>query len=205
MADQKFIVIEGGEGSGKSTLAKKLVDYFEKKHISVLYTREPGGVKVAEQLRDIIMNNQLDAKTEALLFAAARIEHLNKKVLPSLKNAQMVICDRYIDSSIVYQGYSRKLGTKEIEQLNLWSTNNMLADITIYLEIDPKKALERIDKSNREKNRFDEEKFYFHEQIAKGYQELYQKRENLIQIDATQSQNEIFNEVIVQLTRLLNE
>ncbi len=191
-----FIVLEGGEGSGKTTLASKLSASFNKDNISNILTREPGGVEVAEDIRSVIMNYDLNPKSEALLFAAARCEHLNQKVLPALNLGTHVICDRYIDSSVVYQGFTKGLTTEYIYDLNLWVTDNFLPNITFFLDIDPKIGLSRIANNNRETNRFDDNDIEFHNTLRKGYLELFKDRANSYIIDASKSPDEIYQEVM---------
>lgn len=187
-----FIVLEGGEGSGKTTLAKNLADKFDQECI---LTREPGGVEVAEEIRNTIMDYELNPKTEALLFAAARCEHLNQKVIPALNNGVHVISDRYIDSSVVYQGFAKGLGMDKILDLNHWATDNMIPDISFCLDIDPQVGLERIAKNNRETNRFDANDLQFHLDLNTGYKKLFTNRENSYIIDATQSIEAITDQV----------
>ena len=152
-----FITIEGGEGSGKSTLADNLKISLEAKGFEVLITREPGGIEVSEKIRSVIMDYDITPKTEALLFAAARVEHLEKKVIPAINKGIIVISDRYIDSSVVYQGFARGLGVDTIRDLNLWATDNFLPSLTLFLNIDPQIGINRIMDNDRQTNRFDHE------------------------------------------------
>ena len=126
-----FITIEGPEGSGKTTVAKKVVEQLENEGYKVLYTREPGGVGIAEKIRDIILdvnNTNLDPRSEALLYAASRRQHLIEKVVPALNNGYIVICDRFVDSSLAYQGHARGIGIDEIYNINLFAIDTMFPD-----------------------------------------------------------------------------
>ncbi len=196
MENGLFIVLEGGEGSGKTTVTKLLEIALNDLNYSVIITREPGGVKVAEEIRKVIMDNDLDYKTEALLFASARIEHLKNKIKPNLALNKIVISDRYIDSSVVYQGIARGLTIDKIFELNMWATNKFIPDLSFLLNIEPEEGLKRINQSNREVNRFDEETLEFHKQLNVGYQEVFKNRENSYIINANQTPEEITTEIL---------
>ncbi len=179
-----FISLEGGEGSGKTTTSKLLANKLEADGYNVVLTREPGGIDVAEKIRNIIFDYALDEKTEVLLFAAARIEHLEHVIKPAIEEGKIVICDRYIDSSIVYQGVARNQGIETVRDLNYWATNTYLPDLTLFFDIEPKVALARISQDEREVNRFDQEKIDFHEKLYHAYQELAATTKRIKSIDA---------------------
>ncbi|HHT39166.1 MAG TPA: dTMP kinase [Acholeplasmataceae bacterium] len=170
-----FITFEGGEGSGKTSLIKEVESFFKKQNKKVFLTREPGGSFVAEQIRNIILDNknEMSPKTEALLFAASRVEHLETVILKKLAEGYLVLCDRFIDSSLAYQGYARGLGFEEVLKINHFASKNM-PDYTIYIDSDPQEGLKRALK--REKaNRLDKESLLFHEKVKAGYQILIKK------------------------------
>ena len=185
-----FITIEGPEGSGKTTVAKRVVEQLENEGYKVLYTREPGGVGIAEKIRDIILdvnNTNLDPRSEALLYAASRRQHLIEKVVPALNNGYIVICDRFVDSSLAYQGHARGIGIDEIYSINLFAIDTMFPDMTILLNIDPEVGLARI-MANRqdEVNRLDLEKMSFHHKVRDGYLALAKRFEDrYVIIDAS--------------------
>ncbi|NLB10911.1 dTMP kinase, partial [bacterium] len=164
-----FITLEGPEGSGKTTIAKRIIEVLEKQDYPVIYTREPGGSVIAEQIRKIILrkkNVAMDPLTEALLFAASRRQHLVEKILPALKRGKIVICDRFIDSSLAYQGYARAIGIDKVMDINLFATEGKLPDLTIYFDISSQDGLARIDgDSKREINRLDLERLDFHNKV----------------------------------------
>lgn len=167
----KFITLEGPEGSGKTTVSNRIVKMLEEKGYQVLLTREPGGVEIAEQIRNVILdkkNTSMDAKTEALLYAAARRQHLVEKVIPALEKGMIVICDRFVDSSLAYQGVARHLGIKEVYEMNLFAINDVMPDKTLFFDIDYQKGLERIKVNQRETNRLDLEKMIFIKMFMKG-------------------------------------
>lgn len=193
-----FVTFEGGEGSGKSTIIRSVNEYYENNtNINTLITREPGGCSVSEKIREIIINNDMDAKTESLLFAAARCEHVNQVIKPALSENKLVLSDRYVDSSIVYQGYARNLGMDHVASINVWATDNLLPDIVIYLSLDPEVGLKRInDTRSDEINRLDQEDIEFHNLVKEGFDTWFKDKENVYIIDATNDITTITNQVI---------
>ncbi len=200
MTNGFMISLEGGEGAGKTSLLEKLTVYLENKNIEFISTREPGGVQISEKIRDIVLdkeNTEMDARTEALLFAAARRQHLVQKVIPALEAGKLVIMDRYVDSSLIYQGYVRGMGIDEIYQLNQFAIEDLLPDVTLYFDLSPEVGLARINKdANREINRLDLEKGSFHDKVREGYLLLADKFDRIEIIDAEKSQEDVFNQVI---------
>lgn len=180
-----FITLEGGEGAGKTTVLNKLEEKLQKMGYDVLTTREPGGIHIAENIREIILNplnTTMDARTEALLYAAARRQHLVEKVLPALNEGKVVLCDRFIDSSLAYQGYARGLGVEEVFTINEFAIEQCMPHLTLFLNIEPKKGLQRIAANkDRERNRLDLEKLAFHELVYEGYQYLAKQYPDRIQ------------------------
>ena len=195
-----FVTFEGGEGVGKTSVINELVKKFDEDGISYLVTREPGGSKIAEDIRNVILdknNTEMDPRTEALLYAASRRQHLVEKVLPALNEGKIVLSDRYIDSSLAYQGYARDIGIDEVLSVNLFATDGVMPDITFLFELDPEVGLQRIAaNSNREVNRLDLEQLPFHKKVYEGYQILkYRYPERIIPIDASQSVKEECDEI----------
>jgi len=196
-----FITFEGPEGSGKTTIANKIVEILKERNLPVLYTREPGGSEIAEQIRKILLkrnNTEMDKLTEALLFAASRRQHLAEKVLPALNNNQIVICDRFIDSSLAYQGYARDIGIDKVMNINLFATEGMLPDLTIYFDIESEVGLARISQDNkREVNRLDLERLEFHKKVRNGYLKLLDLYpERIKKIDASKTVDEVVDECL---------
>src|SRR5574344_758866 len=171
-----FITFEGGEGSGKSTAIRQIVAQLEKEGYQVLLTREPGGTPISEEIRNVILdkkNVDMDPKTEALLYAASRRQHIVQKILPALKEGKIVICDRYLDSSLAYQGGARGLGIDNVYQMNQFATEGLLPDLTLLFDIEPQKGLERIAaNAGREVNRLDIEQLPFHEGVRASFHSL---------------------------------
>lgn len=187
-----FIVIEGGDGAGKSTQAKLLKKWFETKGYEVLFTREPGGTTLGEKLREIILHGEeISPKTEALLYAADRSHHINSKIRPALQQGKIVLSDRYIDSSIAYQGYGRNLGEKVIQDLNFWATDNLKPDIVIVLDIDPKENMVRGNKDNIENQPIE-----FHNQVRKFFLKQCEENKNYKLIKARGKIKEIHEKIV---------
>ena len=170
-----FITFEGPEGSGKTTVMKRVAEKLSDTY-DVVLTREPGGVPTGEQIREILLEGDaIDERTEALLFAASRREHLVGKVLPALEKGQVVLCDRYVDSSLAYQGYARGIGMKEVEAINAFAINHVYPDLTVYLDVSVEVGQTRIQQNQRSQNRLDRETRQFHEKVIEGYQQIIQR------------------------------
>lgn len=181
----KFITFEGVEGAGKTSVLHALKDRLTKLGYEVVTTREPGGIDIAEQIRNIILDREnvtMEERTEALLYAAARRQHLVEKVLPALEDGKIVLCDRFIDSSLAYQGHARGLGMEEVYQVNQFAIKDLMPGLTLLFDIDPLKGLERIAANkDREKNRLDLENLHFHKQVYEGYLLLLERFPERIQ------------------------
>ncbi len=196
-----FITFEGVEGSGKSTIAKMIYEYLLNRKYDVVLTREPGGVKIAEDIRNIILNKdnkELDNRAEALLFAASRRQHLVEKVIPALKEGKIVLCDRFLDSSLAYQGGGKQLGVKEILKVNEFAVDGLFPDLTIIFDVDPAFGLERIARNrNREVNRLDLESLPFYDRVRKTFLDLAKKDKNrYVVLDGSGDAYSVFKETI---------
>lgn len=181
----KFITFEGCEGSGKSTQLRLLGEYLTQSGIDFLMTREPGGSVIAEEIRKIILNplhTAMCAECEALLYAAARIQHLKEIVEPALSSGKLVVCDRYVDSSFAYQGEARGLGMEFIADINSFALEKYSPDLTVFLDIPPKAAFER--KHGCDKNdRIEVMGYEFHEKVYNGYKKLLEKYPRIVSIN----------------------
>lgn len=182
-----FITFEGGEGSGKTSVIKAVKKLLNANNITNIVTREPGGSVIAEKIRNILLdkeNKNLSAKTEALLFAASRAQHLDEVILPALNEKKVVLCDRYLDSSLAYQGYARDLGIDEVLKINHYAVQK-LPDYTIYIDVTPALGLQRAT-DRGDLNRLDLESLEFHKKVREGYLKLakrYKKRYIIIDGD----------------------
>lgn len=191
-----FVTIEGPEGSGKSSVTKEVVKLLEKDGFSVVLTREPGGTPIAEEIRNVILdkkNTAMDPVTEALLYAASRRQHLIEKVWPLSNEGKIVICDRFLDSSLAYQGGARGIGIDKVLSLNQYATDGFYPDITLLFDLDPKIGLARIAaNNNREINRLDLEKIEFHESVRKTFLELAKRfGDRFVVLDASKPFDEV--------------
>lgn len=205
-----FFSAEGNEGAGKSTIVKMASQYLASKGLEVVTSREPGGIAIAEQIREVILdrrNTKMDGRTEALLYAAARRQHFVEKISPLLQAGKTVICDRFIDSSLAYQGYARGLGIEEVLLINRFAIENVFPDLTLYLDVDPEVGLKRIhEQQGREINRLDLESLSFHHKVREGYLEVMKRfPERIVKIDANRSLEQVFEEVKRVLDQFLVE
>ncbi|GGB12720.1 dTMP kinase [Macrococcus hajekii] len=178
-----FITFEGPEGSGKSTVMQAIA---ERLNQPLITTREPGGIRISEAIRELLLSddNLMDARTEALLFAASRRQHLVERVLPALEEGKLVLCDRFIDSSLAYQGYARGLGADAIMDINRFAIEEHMPDLTLYLKVAPEIGLSRINDNARATNRLDKESLAFHQLVCEGYDYLAEQYDRIVTIDA---------------------
>ena len=199
-----FISIEGSDGSGKSTQIENIRKYFEEKGVEVVFTREPGGTPIGERLREIILGNncsEMDSMTEALLYAASRAQHVAEVIRPALDEGKVVVCDRFLDSSLAYQGYGRKLGDS-VYEINRHAVMGTMPDVTFLLKLDPSVGKHRIEENRSEQDRLEHEKMAFHRAVYEGYLELEKKYpDRIMGIDATGT----IEEVKAQIYRKLDE
>lgn len=203
-----FITLEGPEGSGKTTAVEAAVKALEAKGYKIVRTREPGGTPISEQIRNVILdkeNTAMDPRTEALLYAASRRQHLVEKVWPALKEGKIVICDRYLDSSLAYQGGARGLGVDNILNINLFATENTFPDLTLLFDIKPEEGLKRIAaNASREVNRLDLEKLEFHNKVRETFLLLAKRYpERYVIIDASKSREEVARATLEAITSRL--
>lgn len=205
-----FITLEGGEGAGKTTIANAVIEKLSTLGIETVYTREPGGIKIAEKIREVILNpdhTEMDCRTEALLYAAARRQHLVEKVKPAMDEGRIVLCDRFVDSSIVYQGYARGIGMDEVREINQFAIEGFMPDLTIFFDIKPEIGLARIAANDsREVNRLDLEGLAFHELVYEGYKKQAKMNpERIVSVDATKSVETLTDEVCALILSKLNK
>ncbi|MCR5524871.1 dTMP kinase [Limosilactobacillus urinaemulieris] len=198
----KFISFEGPDGAGKTSVITAIQAELEQQlgNEKVMYTREPGGNHISEQIRRVLFdehNTDMDGRTEALLFAAARRQHIVSEILPALKAGKVILCDRYVDSSIAYQGAGRHLGEQKIWQINQYAIDGLLPDLTIYLDVESKLGLQRIAKHRANQvNRLDEEQLSFHKTVREAFLRLQREDPERIKlIDASQSLPKVISDV----------
>lgn len=199
-----FITLEGGEGSGKSTAINAISEYYTKKGRKVVLTREPGGIKIAEDIRNIILdvnNTKMTKETETLLYAAARMQHLSEKVIPALERGEVVVCDRYIDSSFVYQGIARGVGLEAVKNANVFALDHM-PDVTFFLDVKPEVGLKRI-VGRAKMDRLDLESLDFHNKVYNGYLKICDiYKDRIVRINGEQSPEDVIKDILEVLERL---
>lgn len=206
MAKGTFITIEGPDGAGKSTQLQFIRDFFQKRNIDAIFTREPGGTNISEKIRNIILdkeNLEMSIYTEALLYAAARAQLVEEVIHPALEEGKAVICDRFLDSSIAYQGYGRGLG-HIVEELNAFAINGIYPDLTILLKVSPNISCKRRHESF--KDRMELEKEAFHQKVYQGYLELEKKHpKRILGIDGTDTIESISEKINIALEKVLEK
>lgn len=201
----KFITIEGIDGSGKSTMSHYIVEKIKERGYDVILTREPGGTEVSEKIREVILYNEIDSKTEVLLFAASRREHVVKKIKPALEKGVFVVCDRFLDSSIAYQSYGRGLDVNEIIDINNYALEGLKPDLTLYFDVEVEKGLSRTQKRD-ENNKLDNESVEFYSKLKSAYDKLSDEDSTRIRkINANLELLEVEKEVDSLIERLFVE
>ena len=200
-----IITFEGPDGAGKTTVLEKVLPVLQEKGYDIVTTREPGGVEIAARIRDVILDVKhvaMDSKTELLLYMAARRQHYVEKVLPALEAGKVVLIDRFIDSSVVYQGAGRGLDKDIFAKLNEFSTDGREPDLTLYFDVESEIGLARIAKNaDREVNRLDLEKLDMHKRVRQGYLALAQTEERIVTIDASRN----LDQVVAEATQVILE
>lgn len=206
MRNGLFITLEGPDGSGKTTQIAYLREYFAQRGIETVFTREPGGTAIGEKLRNIILdreNSEMCDMTEALLYAASRAQHVHQLILPALAEGKIVICDRFIDSSIAYQGYGRQLGDA-VRVINELAIEGCMPDVTLLMELSPKIGKSRI--SLESQDRLEQEKLEFHDRVFRGYEALAERYgERFVRIDASRDKEAIRREICGTLDSILED
>lgn len=204
----KLIVFEGPDGSGKTTILKNVNQKLTEQSYNIRVVREPGGTEISEKIREIIIDNDninMAAKTESLLFAASRAQLVEEKIRPGLENGEIILCDRFVLSSLLYQGVGRGLGIDEVKKINDFATGDINPDLTIFFNIDYKTALIR-KRANFSPDRLENEEFDFHKKIFDAYLDIAEKyKDDIKQVDATRSIDEVSSDVLKLIKDLLED
>lgn len=204
----KLIVFEGPDGSGKTTILKNVNQKLTEQGYDIRVVREPGGTEISEKIREIIIDNNninMAAKTESLLFAASRAQLVEEKIRPGLENGEIILCDRFVLSSLLYQGVGRGLGIDEVKKINDFATGDINPDLTIFFNIDYKTALIR-KRANFSPDRLENEEFDFHKKIFDAYLDIAEKyKDDIKQVDATRSIDEVSSDVLKLIKDLLED
>lgn len=202
-----FITLEGNDGAGKTTVCLGLKKELEARGYPVVYTREPGGSVIAEKIRDVLLNEEaetMDPRTEALLFAASRRQHLVEVVLPALQENKIVLCDRFVDSSLAYQGYARGLGIQEVWDINQFAIHDCMPQKTLFLKVSMETGQKRMD-IRGEKNRLDKEQNDFHRRVREGYDTLITMYpERICVIDAEPQPEMVLQDALRQVLKVIH-
>lgn len=204
----RFITFEGGDGSGKSTQLSLLAEWLIEQGRTVVNTREPGGTELGEELREIVLHRRghVAPKAEALMYAADRAHHIATKVRPAMARGEVVVQDRYLDSSVAYQGVGRDLGAKEVRDISLWATDGLLPDLTILLDVDVRVGRGRLDVSRTRYDRLEAEEQEFHARVREAYLELARAEpERFLVVDANAAVEHIAAVVRERVALLLDE
>lgn len=205
MSGARFIVFEGGEGAGKSTQSRALADYLEARGHRVVRTREPGGTPAAESIRSVLLdpaNQGLDDRAEALLFAAARGDHAARVIRPALERGETVVCDRFLDSSVAYQGVARGLGAERVAELSLWATGGLVPDLTIVLDVDPALGLARVVGPDR----LEAEPLEWHARVRQGFLDIAAAApDRYLVLDGARPAEDLAVEIATAATELLGD
>lgn len=200
-----FITLEGPDGSGKSTMAGLIGEYLKDQGVDHVITREPGGTAIGEKIRGIIIDREninMGPETEALLFAASRAQHVHEKMLPSVEEGKVVVCDRFLLSSLAYQGVGRGLGIQEVKSINEFGLRGMTPDLILFFHVDPEVTLLR--KTKEGGDRLEEEGGAFHREVYEGYMTLLKMYpDNVVVIDAEKSVEEVYAQTIAALAEVL--
>lgn len=203
-----FLTFEGNDGSGKTTVCKAICEELKKLGYDVVYTREPGGSKIAESIRNILLdveNTGMDPRTEALLYAASRRQHLKDRVLPALKNKSIVLCDRFVDSSLAYQGYARDLGMQEVYDINQFAIDGCMPIKTFFLSVSIETGQKRMDLRG-DKNRLDLEQSDFHKKVREGYAKLIEMYpERICVIDSEPELKDVVKNTLNEVMKVIHE
>lgn len=205
-----LISVEGPDGAGKSSVLTALLPRLKARYEKdILLTREPGGVRIAEAIREVILDvehTEMDAKTELLLYIAARRQHMVERILPALDEGKLVFVDRFIDSSVVYQGFGRGLDKDAISWLNAYATDGVEPDVTLLFDVPSEVGLERIAKgTDREINRLDKEGLSLHQRVREGYLTLAKEKPRIHVIDANREFDSVVEEAFELITGYIEE
>ena len=199
-----FITLEGGDGAGKSTQIRNIERFFQRKGLVVVHTREPGGTPISEKLRNILLDNEnseMDPVTEMMIYAASRAQNVREKILPAIERGDIVICDRFVDSSVAYQAYGRQLGGM-VEEVNRHATGGLVPDITFWMDIDPEAGKARAAKAG-DLDRLELEKMDFHYRVYEGYRRIAEKDPDRVKrIDAADTVDNIRDHIYECLEEL---
>lgn len=201
-----FIAFEGGDGTGKSTHLTRVADHLERLGHVVVRTREPGGTEVGKRIRELVLHydGDIEPRAEAMLFAADRAHHVATVVRPALKRGEIVVQDRYIDSSVAYQGSGRDLGANEVRELSLWATRGLLPDLVVLLDLDPEAARARMHADRDSLDRLEREAFDYHRRVREQFLALAATDpERYLVVDVNREKDAVAADIRARIDELL--
>lgn len=206
-----FITFEGPDGAGKTTQLERLATFLDSKNVDILRTREPGGTKISDQIRHIILHpdhREMVAETEILLYAASRTQHVNEKIKPALEAGKIVLCDRFVDASMAYQGYGLGFGEKVIQEVNHLATGGLTPDRTYLIDLSPEEGRARMGTRRQSEfgpdlDRIEQKELNYHRQVRQGFHQLAKQHDRILLIDGSQNMEQIHEVIIKDITTWL--
>ncbi|KZE68089.1 thymidylate kinase [Fictibacillus phosphorivorans] len=205
-----FITLEGPDGSGKTTQIAKVAEYFKEKNVDFIQTREPGGTRISDKIRALILDsehNEMHDLTEVLLYAASRAQHVHEKILPALEAGKVVLCDRFVDASLAYQGFGLGVGEEPVLQVNNIATSGLVPDRSYFVDVSPEVGRERMKSryGNESLDRIEQKDLTYHERVREGFEHIFSKQtDRIVRINGEQNPDEVFKEIAKDLDQLLS-
>lgn len=204
-----FITLEGPDGSGKTTQVAKVADYLSKKNINFIQTREPGGTRISDKIRSLILDpehTEMHDLTEVLLYAASRAQHVHEKIIPALESGKVVICDRFVDASLAYQGFGLGVGEEPVMQVNNIATSGLVPDRSYFVDVSPQVGRERMKAryGAASLDRIEQKDFSYHERVREGFEHIFSKQsDRIVRVNGEQDPDTVFKEIAKDLDQLL--
>jgi dTMP kinase len=204
-----FITLEGPDGSGKTTQIAKVAEYLAQQKIDFIQTREPGGTRISDKIRGLILDpehQEMDDLTEVLLYAASRAQHVHEKIMPALEQGKVVLCDRFVDASIAYQGYGLGIGEERVMQVNNFATSGLVPDRSYFVDVSPQVGRERMQARYGSGNldRIEQKDFSYHDRVREGFKQIYAgNQERIVRVNGEQDPDTVFQEIAKDLEVLL--
>lgn len=205
-----FITLEGPDGSGKTTQIAKVAEYFKEKNVDFIQTREPGGTRISDKIRALILDpehNEMHDLTEVLLYAASRAQHVHEKILPALEAGKVVLCDRFVDASLAYQGFGLGVGEEPVLQVNNIATSGLVPDRSYFVDVSPQVGRERMKSryGNESLDRIEQKDLTYHERVREGFEHIFSKQtDRIVRINGEQNPDQVFKEIAKDLDQLLS-
>ncbi len=209
-----FITLEGPDGAGKTTQVRRLTDWLVEQRIPFIVTREPGGTAISDAVRSVLLdptNKEMGSQTEILLYAASRAQHIHEKILPALERGWVVLCDRFVDASVAYQGYGLEMPIESIESINAFATGGLIPDRTYLIDLPSDIGRERLEArsgrlESQDLDRIEQKQLSYHERVRDGFRRIYKENpKRILLVDGTQTEDQVYNVIKEDLTRVLRQ